>query len=65
MRIFQADEPVMTPGGKAKVIYHKMSSSEPDKVAYYAVQLDDVIYYPGISANTLYPAREVKEINNG
>lgn len=57
-KIFQKDEMVMTPGGLAKVVYHRMSDFNPSEVGSYGVRLKDVDYPCG--GNTIYPACEVR-----
>lgn len=52
----------MTPGGRARVVYHKMAHSDPNKVGYYAVRLDYSSSWE--IANTLYPANQITDILN-
>lgn len=60
MNIFEDGSYVMTPGGRARVVYHKMAHSDPNKVGYYAVRLDHSPSWE--RANTLYPANQITDI---
>lgn len=60
MNIFEDGSYVMTPGGRARVVYHKMAHSDPNKVGYYAVRFDHDP--PWQIANTIYAAKEVTEL---
>lgn len=58
--IFDVGTYVMTPGGRARVIYYKMGHSNPNKVGYYAVRFDQDPQWR--IANILYPANQITNI---
>ena len=62
IQIFETGDEVMTPGGKGKVLYRRMMSSNLTKVAVYSVKLDSVDTDTSLSNGTTYHANEVKKL---